>query len=150
MNKNIPSGFAEAGSWSEQGQVVSVPAGAGIAATAHTVLVSREIPSSARVYIEKIFMRVVDMAAYDQLYFSLRRNGALLAPWHKISAEQVVEEFDVEVGEVFGGGQLEIVAANISGTSVATESSVASDPVAVRCIARIKGTLLRELPAFRG
>ena len=144
---NIPAGFAFAGAWSEQGQIVSVPAGAGVAATAYTVLVSREIAAGALVWIDKLFLRVVDMAAYDQIYFALRRNGALLSPWHKISAEQVVEEFSVDVEEAFSSGQLEIVASNISGTA---EVGASPDPVAVRCIARYKGQLLRERPKFRG
>lgn len=133
-------GFVRAGAWSEQGAIVSVPSGAGVTPTAHTVLLSKEIASGARVWVEKLFLRVVDMAAYDQLYFSLRRNGAPIAPWEKISAEQVVEEFAVDVGESFGGGMLEIVAANISGT---TQAGASPDPVAVRCIARLKGFLLR-------
>lgn len=133
-------GLVRAGAWSEQGVIVSVPSGAGVTPTAHTVLLRKEIASGARVWVEKLFLRVVDMAAYDQLYFSLRRNGALIAPWEKISAEQVVEEFAVDVGESFGGGMLEIVAANISGTS---ETGASPDAVAVRCIARLKGFLLR-------
>ncbi len=150
MNDNrlrFPTGWVAADAWAEQGAIVSVPAGAGVAATAHTVLVSREIPAAARVYIDKIFLRVVDMAAYDQLYFALRRNGALIAPWNKISGEQIVEEFDVEIGEVFHSGTLEIVAANISGTS---ETGATPDPMAIRCIARFKGVLLRERPQLRG
>lgn len=142
----LPPGLVVADGFSEQGVVTSVASGAGVASTAYQVLLSRVIPGGASIYIEKIFLRVVDMAAYDQVFFSLRRNGALIAPWHKISGEQVVEEFHVDVDEVFGAGMLEIVASNISGTS---ETGAAPDPVAVRCIARFKGLLLRQRPLLR-
>lgn len=143
---HLPPGLMTAGGFSEQGAVTEVAAGVGVASTAYTVLLSKVIPGGASVYLEKIFLRVVDMAAYDQVFFGLRRNGALIAPWHKISGEQVVEEFHVDVEEVFGAGQLEIVASNISGTS---ETNAAPDAVAVRCIARFKGLLLRQRPQLR-
>lgn len=142
----LPPGLVVADSFSGQGSVTSVAAGAGVGATAHQVLLNKEIPSGASIYLEKIFLRVVDMAAYDQVFFSLRRNGALIAPWHKISGEQIVEEFNVDVDETFGAGMLEIVAANISGT---TETNAAPDAVAVRCIARFKGLLLRQRQSLR-
>jgi hypothetical protein len=144
---DLPTGYVRAGAWSEQGQIVSVPAGAGVTPTAHTVLVSREVSPGAMVWIERIGIRVIDMAAYDQLYFSLRRNGMMIAPWEKISAEQVAEEFTVDVEQSFSSGQLEIVAANISGTS---QTGAAPDAVAIRCIARFKGALLRTRPSLRG
>ncbi len=150
MNDNrlkFPPGWTVADAWAEQGLIVSVPAGAGVAATAYTSLIAREIPSGARVYIDQLFLRVVDMAAYDQVFFALRRNGALIHPWNKISGEQVVEDFSVDVGEVLHSGMLEIVAANISGT---TETGATPDAVAIRCIARFKGFLLRERPQLRG
>lgn len=147
LSQRIPPGWVVADSYSEQGSIVTVEAGAGVSATAHQVLLQKEIPPGARVFIEKIFLRVVDMAAYDQIFFSLRRNGALIAPWHKISGEQIVEEFDVEIEEVFGAGMLEIVAANISGTS---DPDAAPDAVPIRCISRFKGLLLRQRPLLRG
>lgn len=150
MNDNrlrFPPGWTVAESWAEQGQVVSVPAGAGVAATAYTSLVARVISPGARVYIDQLFLRVVDMAAYDQVFFAIRRNGALIHPWNKISGEQVVEDFSVDVGEVFHSGTLEVVASNISGT---TEDNAMQPGVAIRCIARFKGYLLRERPPLRG
>lgn len=150
MNDNrlkFPPGWTVADAWAEQGVIVSVPAGAGVAPTAYTALISREIPAGARVYIDQLFLRVVDMAAYDQIFFALRRNGALIHPWNNISGEQVVEDFSVDVGEVLHSGLIEIVGKNISGTS---EAGAMAPGVAIRCIARFKGFLLRERPQLRG
>lgn len=144
-DKNLPPGWVEAGIWSEQGQIVSVASGAGVTPAPFTPLLSRVIAPAARVYCERLFLRVIDMAAYDQMFFSLRRNGALIAPWEKINGEQFVEEFGVDVGEVFNGGTLEIVASNISGTPGGLP-----DPLAIRCIARLRGYLLREQPSLTG
>ena len=144
MRDDLPMGLQSAGAWGEQGQIVSVAAGAGVTPTPFAVLVSRVIGAREQIWLEKVFLRVVDMAAYDQIFFSLRRNGMLIYPWHKISAEQVVEEFSVDVEESFKSGMLEIVATNISGVAVTVEPTAAPDPVAIRCIARFKGKLLRE------
>ena len=85
LSQRIPPGWVVADSFSAQGAVVSVAAGAGVGTTAPQVLLNKEIASGARVFIEKIFLRVVDMAAYDQVFFGLRHNGALISPWNKIS-----------------------------------------------------------------
>lgn len=141
----LPPGWRPAEPWSEQGYIVEVAAGAGVLNAAPAVMVSREIPSGSKVYIEKIAIRIVDQGAYDQLIFSLKRNGAKLTPWEKISGEQIHEEFNVDVDQVFDSGVFEIVAANISG---ATETGAALDAMAIRAIARFKGLLLR--PAGKG
>lgn len=148
ISQRLPPGWVVADSFSAQGAIVSVAAGAGVGTTAHQVLLQKEVASGARVFIEKIFLRVVDMAAYDQVFFGLRHNGALISPWNKISGEQIVEEFNVDVEDVFGAGMLEVVASNISGQT-ALESTAAPDAVAIRCIARFKGLLLRQRPLLR-
>ena len=138
---NVPDGWAISDAWSEQGYIESVASGEGVNLIAPHILVAREVPPGARVYIEKINFRIVDMAAYDQLIFALRRNGAKLSPWEKISGEQIREEFSVDVDEFIDSGMLEIVATNISGT---TEAGASPDAYAIRVIARFKGLLMRE------
>jgi hypothetical protein len=142
---NLPPGWRAAEPWSEQGYIVDVDAGDGVLNAAPAVMVTREIPSGSKVYIEKLAVRIVDQGAYDQMIFSLKRNGAKISPWEKISGEQVHEEFNVDVDQVFDSGVFEIVAANISGTS---ETGAAADAMTIRAIARFKGLLLR--PAGKG
>lgn len=124
-----------------QSPIVSVASGDGVNATVPKIILAREVPPGARVYLERMSLRVVDQAAYDQLYFALRRNGAKISPWDKISGEQVVEDHFVAIEQTFESGLLEIVGINISGTGA--ETGAAADAVAVRVIARLFGYLLR-------
>lgn len=127
-----------------QGGLVSVPAGAGVGSTARTVLASVEIASGDRAWLDSISVRIVDMAAYDQLNFALRLNGALLLPFDDISGEQFYDEYRLPIAREVGPGLLEIVAQNISGT---TETGASLDPVAIRCVARLRGSLIQKAVA---
>lgn len=135
----ISPGWSLGESFSEQSDIISIPAGAGIG-SAQQVVVGRTIAGAARAYISHLSFRVVDMAGYDQLYFSLRRNGAKIAPWDKISGEQIVDEHEILVGKEFGPGLIEIAASNISGT---TEPGASAQAGPIRVIARFAGWLLR-------
>jgi hypothetical protein len=135
----LPSGYDLGDSFSAQGAIVAVAAAAGVA-SAPQVLLSRYMPPGALVYIQSLSIRVIDLAAYDQLFFALKRNGAVLYPWNDINGEQVMEDSIVPVDEAFDPGLLELVAKNISGT---TETGASLDPVAIRVITRFRGYLLK-------
>lgn len=126
--------------FSEQSGIITVNAGDGVGSAAQKIVLAKSISGSARAYISHLSFRVVDMAGYDQLYFSLRRNGALIAPWEKISGEQIVDEHIVPVGQEFGPGLIEIGAINISGT---TEPGASAQAGPIRVIGRFAGWLLR-------
>lgn len=123
-----------------QGDIETVAAGDGINGAAQHSCVSKVIAPGSRAYVRYISVRVVDMAAYDQLYFSLKLNGALLLPWRKISGEQFVDDHLVEVEQEIEAGKLEIGAANISGTSEAGAAAA----VDIRVLARFVGFLLNQ------
>lgn len=137
----LPPGWRIVEPFSEQSQIVSVAAGAGVGTTVQQSVLSKVVPSGARAYVETMSFRIVDQAGFDQIFFSLKRNGARISPWEKVSAEQVVGERDVPVGFPFEPGFIEIAASNISGTS---ESGAAEGGGAIRVIARFSGYLLAE------
>lgn len=137
----LPVGWRITEPFSEQSAIITVAAGAGVGLTVQQRVLSKVIPSGARAYVENLSFRIVDMAGFDQIYFSLKRNGARISPWEKISAEQVVGERDVPVGYAFEPGFLEIGATNISGTS---EDGAAEGGGDIRVIARFNGYLLTE------
>jgi hypothetical protein len=137
----LPLGWRISEPFSEQSQIVNVAAGAGVGTTVQQSVLSKVIPSGARAYVSELSFRIVDMAAFDQVYFSLKRNGARIAPWEKISGEQVVDEHIIPVDYSFEPGFLEIAATNISGTS---ETGASENAGTLRVIARFKGYLLVE------
>lgn len=134
-------GWSPAGVWNEHGGIVTAAAGGGYNAVAPTVILSREIPAGARVWLQRLFLRVADQAAYEQIVFGLRLNGGYLTPFDKITGEQISESMEVDVEQEIGSGLLEVVARNMSGT---TEPGASLDALAIRCVARFKGKLLRE------
>lgn len=136
----VSPGWQVTGPLSEQSGIITIVAGAGVGLTAQQQILALTVPPAARAYVTSLSFRVVDMAGFDQVFFSLKRNGAKIAPWEKISGEQIVDEHIVPVDQEFGPGLLEIGGVNISGT---TESGAAAAAGGIRVIARVKGYLLR-------
>ena len=139
----LPPDWALDQPFSMQSGIVSVAAGAGVNAVAPQSIISREIPAGARAYVQSVSLRIVDTAAYDQLRFALRHNGARIFPWNAISGEQIVDDYNVPVETVVDGGLLDIAATNISGSNVTDEPGASADAVGVRVIVRVRGFLLR-------
>lgn len=135
----IPPGFVLGEEFNEQGGIVSVPGGAGTGATGQTILVARDIPSGAKAFITGVMARIVDEAAFDQIYISLRRNSAKVIPFDKVSGERIREDRFLDVYRAFDSGLIEVGATNISGT---TESGASDDAMAVRVIASWTGFIL--------
>lgn len=135
----LPAGYKITDSFSAQSGIVLVNNGAGVGANVPQVIVSAFIPSGAKAYIQSLNFRIIDLSAYDQLYFAIRRNGGLVVPYHNISGEQVVEDTFVPVDDAFDPGLFEIVCKNIAGT---TEPNASPDQLNVRVIARWTGYLL--------
>lgn len=136
---SVTPGWRSGLPYSAQSQIVSVADGAGVGVTAQQVIVAKTIPPGTRVYIDSISLRVVDNAAYDQVRFSLRHNGAKLIPWDNISGEQISGDYVVPVGQDFDPGLIEIAATSIAGTS---EAGAAGALNGIRVICRFRGSLL--------
>lgn len=141
LNPLLPDGWEMYGPWNEQSGIVTVNSGAGLATTAQQVIVSRHIPVGNKVYLGALYVRILDEAAFDQLRFSLKRNGAKQIPWDAVTGEQFKEDRSYLIDEVFDPGLLEITATNISGS--ASESGASPDQLNIRVVARWVGYLLR-------
>lgn len=128
---------------SDQSQIVTVTNGAGIGSAVPITILSREIPSGARAYVRALAVRIVDVAAFDQLFFALRHDGGLVTPWHKISGEQFVDDHGVPIEKEFGPGTLQVIGYNVSGTSEG-----GANPFDVRVLARFVGYLLNQARGF--
>lgn len=139
LKELIPAGYYIEDDFSAFSDVVTSSAGAGVALTAPTVILTHESPRGVLVLIETISGRVVDEALYDQIFFSLRRNGAPMMPHHHIPGEQLAFDTVVPVGLVVHPGAFQVTAKNITGTS----QSGAAAAFDVRVAASIRGKLLR-------
>lgn len=141
MSPRIPAGWAIADPFTAQSGIIAVAAGVGVA-SAQKVLVARDIPTGARVWIDRIGVRIIDEAAYDQLILSFRRNGSKLHPWGAMTGEQFAQDRTLDIQQDFDAGELDLSATNISGTS---ESGASLDALSIRVVARFAGYLLREV-----
>jgi hypothetical protein len=138
---NLSRGWSVSEPFNAQGQIVTVPAAAGVLAVARTSLLSLVVAPASRIYLRSMSLRVVDMAGYDQIYIALLKNGATFNPWQKISGEQFVDEQHLAIEQEFEPGTFELAATNISGTSEPGAAAGAGD---IRLIARLTGFLLKQ------
>ena len=141
QNLNLTRGWVTGDPFNKEGAIVTVPAGAGVLAVAATSLLSLVVAPSSRIYLRSLAVRIVDMAGYDQIYIALRKNGALIDPWQKISGEQFVDEHQLDIDQEFEPGTFELAGFNISGTSEPGASAMAGN---IRVLARLAGYLLRR------
>jgi hypothetical protein len=99
------------------GSIISVPAGAGFNGLQPTVLVSGVSASGTRTVIESVIVHVLNIAS-DQITLTLRRNGApALSGFTQLPATFFDSYPLLEVHEEFSPGTFDIVASNKSGTT---------------------------------
>lgn len=104
--------------FSQSGELVTVPAGAGYLGTPPTVLVSQIIPSGVQAVIESITCRALDVDI-TQIRFALRRNGASPSLFlSSMQASMFINTATVPMREAMPPGVVDIVAYNLSGTGL--------------------------------
>lgn len=104
--------------FSTNGDIMTVPAGAGYLGTQPTVLVSDIIPSGVQARLESITCRALDVDI-TQIRFALRRNGASPSLFlSSIPASMFVSTATLPMRETMPPGVVEIVAYNLSGTGL--------------------------------
>jgi hypothetical protein len=140
----LPEGYEIGDNIDEQSGIVLVAANAGIGAVAEQTIVALAAPVSAKVYIRQVQIQVIDAAAFDQLYFALKRNGGKILPYNQISGTQIEKQPIIPIDKSFDGGDIWITAINISGTTDSSWPNPSPDAIPIRCIARIQGYLLRR------
>lgn len=145
LYQEVLPGWIVADEFSSFGNIVLVTAGAGIGSSVPISLTLRDIPPGSLVLIESLSLKVVDPGSVDQIFFGMKHHGMEIFPFHKINAK-VVETLTIPVYKTFGGGPLEIVGKNISGT---TESGAVA-AVNVNAIGSFVGYLLRETKKSSG
>jgi len=140
---NLPDGYELAGDFSGYSSSVIITAGAGVGLLAPIVIVSKPIPPTARVYIDRLMLRPIDINANTQIFFALLLDGIALPPWHALIAEQVsgADPF-VWIQRDFYGSSFGIGGINISGTL--PQPPADPNPIDLRVAASWRGYLLRE------
>lgn len=142
----IPGELQIIGEFNGNGDIISVPDGSGFSGLPGggpvlTSMVSRSIHPSHRAYIESLRLAIVDLAAFDQIYFALRLNGLNIPPWDFVSSEQILLYPFIPVGKIVDPGLLEIVAYSKAGTTQPGASGVLGG---VRCQAAWVGYAVRS------
>ena len=131
--------------FAQMGVPVSVPAGAGFNGVQPTVLVTRIAPSGARIFLEYISCRAIDIGS-DQISFALRVNGAFpVVGLTAIPGQMFDSNLRLDVQTEFSPGTFEIVAYNKSGTT----QTGALAATAGNCQASFKGEIVKsEVPVL--
>lgn len=121
-------------------QRVTVPGSTDGVRPNRIVLVSRTVPSGARVKLDIFSAKVVDLSNADQIYFSVERNGSAIASgWEQVPGLQFEYQSQQLVGIELAPGEIQLVAYNISGTSLTDALPTSTD---IRCQAWLQGQLL--------
>ena len=133
-----------AGDFSASGVTVSVPGGS-VGFPGRVTLVSRTLASGAAALLTKWSAKVVDIGNSDQIYFQICRNGQpIQSGLERIPGVQFDYQSQIELNLAVGGGELTIVALNISGMSTTIEPAALAGSVAIQCQAWWAGNLLSE------
>lgn len=133
---NIP-GYTISESFSESGELISVPAGSGYLASLTTSLLAETVPSGVSVYLTSLTCHAFDIDL-SQMMFSLRRNGTPIGQCAKIPGIVFKSGQPFTINELYPPGRYEIVASNLSGTVLPN----AIPAVASLCQANWSGHLL--------
>ena len=133
-----------AGDFSASGLIVSVPGGT-VGFPGRATLVAKTLAAGAAALLTKWSAKVVDIGNSDQIYFHICRNGQpIQSGLERIPGLQFDFQSQIDLNLAVGGGEISIVALNISGMSNTIEPSAIAGSVTIQCQAWWAANLLSE------